>query len=356
MTFESHPSGGYTADWLETLRRLRDAGEPSVLVSVAAAHGSTPRAAGTKMVVIRDQFFGTIGGGHLEYRCLEIARDILEGIPAGRARRFERFPLGPALGQCCGGSAEVLFEAISAEDLLELEAQSAAASFPPVLVTPLAAEDGAMYLRPLLPNQKDTFPRIAMEDGRQVLIEPFADDRTQVLLFGAGHVGQALVTALAPLPFAVTWIDNRKEIFPDRRPANVQIEVPDAPKLEVAYAAPGAYYLVMTHSHQLDLEICESVLRRGDFSYLGLIGSATKRARFERRLLARDLPADRLGRLTCPIGITGISGKHPAEIAASVSAQLLVEREAQFAARQTRDATAAVESICANSKTTGQGS
>lgn len=328
MSVRMQNSGVYVADWLESLLQLSEAGEPAVLVSVAAARGSTPRAAGTKMVVTCEGFFGTIGGGHLEYCCLEIARDLLRQNPKGRARRFERFPLGPALGQCCGGSADVLFEAVAAEDLASLVAHET----PSVLVTPISNDGGPMHLRPRQPGERGALPCITEEDGGKLLIEPFSDERTPLYLFGAGHVGQAVVAALAPLPFAVTWIDSRSDLFPEQRPANVRVEAPDTPRLEVSCAAPNAFYLVMTHSHQLDLEICEAVLRRGDFAYLGLIGSATKRLRFERRLFARGLPKDCLKRLTCPIGIAQISGKHPAEIAASVTAQLLVVREAQLAA------------------------
>ncbi len=323
MTHRTH-----SPRWLEQLRELSEVGEPAVLVTVAAARGSTPRAAGTKMVVTGDDFFETIGGGHLEYCCLEIAREMLAGKANGRRRRFERFPLGPALGQCCGGSANVLFEAIAVEDLAGLTTQSGSS----VLVTPIDADDGSMHLRSSKPGDQGASPCILEEGGRKLLIEPFTDERTPLYLFGAGHVGQAMVAALAPLPFRVTWIDSRPEIFPEQRPANVAIETLDLRKTEVTSAEPGAFYLVMTHSHQLDLEICEAVLRRGDSAYLGLIGSATKRTRFERRLFARGLPKDCLKRLTCPIGIAGISGKHPAEIAASVAAQLLVVREVQASA------------------------
>lgn len=327
-------------EWLTALKRLAGAKTPAVLVTLASAKGSTPREAGTKMVVTAEDFYGTIGGGHLEYRCLEIARGILADKPDGRVRRREAFPLGPALGQCCGGAAEVLFEAVAEEDIERLALGGASHS---LLVTPLAAQGGAMYLRtPLTEDEVAGSPRIAMEAGCEVLIEPIGDMRPQVFLFGAGHVGQALVTALAPLPFAVTWVDSRVDIFPARTPANVQLKVADTPALEVAQAQPDALYLVMTHSHQLDLEICETVLNRGDFAYLGLIGSATKRTRFERRLRVKGISRPDVNRLTCPIGVAGISGKHPAEIAASVSAQLLVVWEQHRAARdhETEDKTA----------------
>ncbi|TQV70244.1 xanthine dehydrogenase accessory protein XdhC [Denitrobaculum tricleocarpae] len=317
-------------DWLAALKRLAIAGEPVILVTVTSVKGSTPREAGTKMVVTAEDFHGTIGGGHLEYRCLEIARDILQKKPDGRARQRESFPLGPALGQCCGGHAEVLFEAVLAEDVEGLAPDAHS-----LLITPLTCGDGAMYLRALLDGEDiKGLPRTAMEAGREVFIERIGGWRPQVFLFGAGHVGQAVVRALEPLPFEVRWIDSRAEVFPGERPAHVRVEVTDDPDLQVKSAEANALYLVMTHSHQLDLEICERVLRRGDFAYLGLIGSETKRARFVRRLRIKGVTREAVDRMTCPIGIPGISGKHPAEIAASVSAQLLVACERVSAAQR----------------------
>ena len=317
-------------DWLETLKGLAEAKEPAVLVTLAAVKGSAPREAGTKMVVTEKDFHGTVGGGHLEYRCLEIARELLRCKPDRRVRRREAFPLGPALGQCCGGHADVLFEAVRAEDLEELRPDPKS-----LLVTPLAARAGAMYVRPCRKGEESgILPRLAEESGCEVLIERLDSGQPQVFLFGAGHVGQALVRALAPLPFSVTWIDSRAEIFPEGCPAAVDVKVTDRPQFEIDRAGSGAFYLVMTHSHQLDLEICEGVLRRGDFAYLGLIGSETKRARFLRRLRIKGVTREAVDRLTCPIGLPGISGKHPAEIAASVSAQLLVAWERVSAAQR----------------------
>ncbi len=307
-------------DWLTALKRLAVAGESAVLVTVVSVKGSAPREAGTRMVVTAEDFHGTIGGGHLEYTCLEIARDILKEKPEARSRRRENFPLGPALGQCCGGHAELLFEAVATEDLEGLAPDPQA-----LLVTPLGSGAGSMYLRALRYGEESGgLPRIADESGGEVLIERMGDKRPQVYVFGAGHVGQAMISALAPLAFEVIWIDSRADMFPETLPANVRVEVTDRPELQVGGASKNAFYLVMTHSHQLDLEICESVLRRGDFAYLGLIGSETKRARFVRRLRIKGVTREAVDRMTCPIGIPGISSKHPAEIAASVSAQLLV--------------------------------
>ncbi|NBB81825.1 MAG: xanthine dehydrogenase accessory protein XdhC [Alphaproteobacteria bacterium] len=248
-------------DWLEALRQARQQGEPCVLVTIAGAAGSTPRLAGTKMVVFRDGFAGTVGGGNLEFRAQQIAREMLaEGAAAAR---LEDFPLGPALGQCCGGHTRLLFE-------------------------------------------------------------PMRPEPTTLLLFGAGHVGQALVPILADLPIRVRWIDSRGDLFPDLVPPNVSIEHTDAPEAEVEAAPPGAFFLVMTYSHDLDLKLVEAALKRGDAGWVGLIGSDSKRARFDRRLAKVGLdPA----RLVCPIGIPGIGGKHPKEIAVAVAAQLLIEAE-----------------------------
>jgi xanthine dehydrogenase accessory factor len=148
-------------------------------------------------------------------------------------------------------------------------------------------------------------------------------------LFGAGHVGRAVANAVAPLGFAITWIDGRAGYFPDDVPAGVKTMSLAMPELAVDEAPEHSVFLVMTHSHPLDEAICEAVLRRDDFDYLGLIGSRTKRARFRKRLKAKDIPPERLARLTCPIGLPGITSKEPAAIATSVAADLLMRRERQ---------------------------
>lgn len=257
--------------WIATLAALAEAGTPAVLVTVVEVKGSAPREAGAKMVVTRESSQGTIGGGHLELKAIELAREQLAaqvGPPAAEATPILRsFALGPSLGQCCGGEATLLFE-------------------------------------PVLPP-------------------PF-----HVALFGAGHVGKALVKLLADLPCRVTWIDSRAEAFPAEMPSNAAVELTDLPEDEVAALAHESYVLVMTHSHALDLRIVERALRRPDLRYVGLIGSETKRARFVKRLALRGLAPEEIARLTCPIGIEGIAGKRPAEIAIAVAAQLLQLRSA----------------------------
>ena len=154
------------------------------------------------------------------------------------------------------------------------------------------------------------------------LRERFDDYETLLYLFGAGHVGRALVLALAPLPFRTRWIDPRREVFPERAPANVAMVHAEEPARELAAAPDGAQVLVMTHSHPLDLAIVSEALGQQRFSFVGLIGSATKRARFLSQMRAAGLSEEALARLVCPIGLPGVEGKEPAVIAAAIAAQL----------------------------------
>ena len=243
--------------WLDALAALERDGTPSVLVTVLAARGSTPREAGCKMVVTAAEAHGTIGGGNLEFQSLARARELLREAPA--APVVAEFPLGPALGQCCGGHVTVLFE----------------------------------VLRP---------PRL------------------QIALFGAGHVGQALITLLADLPCRVSWIDPRPEALPASVPPNVTPVRTAQPALTIASLPPGSLILVMTHDHQLDFEIVSAALQRPDLPAVGLIGSNTKRARFLSRLARMGIESETL---ICPIGLPGIEGKEPAVVAISVAAQIL---------------------------------
>jgi xanthine dehydrogenase accessory factor len=326
--------------WLDQARRAISAGEPAVLVTVVAVQGSAPREPGARLLVLRDRVVESIGGGHLEFAATAAAR-----IGQPRAHS-ETIALGPQLGQCCGGKVRLLFEPLAAGDLGWLAAldQLAAAGDAAILVRRVGLAGSPLLLRPqeiasaVLPAEirqqardfAESSERIALverETGEAWLFErsPPAPDRLQ--LFGAGHVGAALVQALANLHFRVEWIDDRSGLFPATLPANVRTSSA-TPADAVAAARAGDFYLVMTHSHPLDLEICEKVLRRGDFAFLGLIGSETKRARFVSRLRARGLPPDLVQRLTCPIGIPEIAGKHPTVIALSVAAQLVALSEA----------------------------
>jgi xanthine dehydrogenase accessory factor len=256
---------------------LRD-GRPAVVVSVVEAKGSVPRLPGTCMLVGDGRCIGTIGGGHLELQAIAAANELL--ADGGEARQIH-YPLGPALGQCCGGAVTLAFERLDEERL-------------------------ARWPQP----------------------EPLF----HLQMYGAGHVGAAIARLLATLDCHVDWIDEREELFPapphHASADHIRVTAVDAVEGEVAQAPPGAFYLVLTHSHELDLRITEAILRRGDFGFLGLIGSRTKRQRFAHRFEARGIAPEHIKRITCPIGIEGIHGKEPELIAVAVVAQLL-QRGAQ---------------------------
>ena len=251
------------------------AGENAILVSVEATQGSVPRERGAWMAVFAHTVVGTIGGGNLEFQAIDEARARLGG---GSGASVLRYPLGPSLGQCCGGVMHLRFDAVSVAVL------------------------------PALKSRLDAL-------------------RQPVALFGGGHVGSALARVLATLPFAVTWIDSRDGIFPDEVPPGIVCEHSDPVQAAVGDLAPLSRVLIMSFSHAEDLDVVAACLRRqreqADLPYIGLIGSKTKWATFRHRLEARGFSADELARVTCPIGVPGISGKEPEVIAVAVAAQLL---------------------------------
>ena len=321
-------------EWIDELSDLTAAGEAAVLVTISGIRGSSPREPGAKMIVTARETVGTIGGGQLEHQCTHIAAGLLDG---DRAPATRRFPLGPALGQCCGGVVDVLFEPVGSglpdwlRDLRALHGQRQ----PSVLVTDTASglkfvvtgdsvfgvEEDACDARVV------TEARGYLEGGDAVVkhgvfYEPVLASDFNIAVFGAGHVGAALVGVLSGLDCNIRWIDSRRGIF-RAVPRNVRTVETDDPALEVAAMPVASYYLVMTHSHPLDFDICDRILRRGDAAYCGLIGSQTKRRRFEKRLRQQGLAQRVIERLVCPIGVSGISGKKPAEIAIAVAAELL---------------------------------
>jgi xanthine dehydrogenase accessory factor len=346
--------------WLTTLMRLRKCGSPSVLVSVVSTKGSVPRAPGTRMVVSAHEVDGTIGGGHLEFSAIGIARDMLA------AARFSsgfssvdlrRFPLGASLGQCCGGLVNLLFEPIEADAEWVATLRSLRERGVPVVVATPSEHSIAGRLivtadrvygsfgdagldarivdaaRALLAQGGEAqllrFASSVENTGMRVFFDPLRDDPFDIVLFGAGHVGRALVQMLAALPCRVTWVDARESEFPISVPDNVTVVANDTPEVEVAAAPRDAYFLVMTHSHPLDQTLAETILQRGGFAYFGLIGSMSKRRQFERRMAQRGFSEASFKDMTCPIGVPGITGKEPSTIAVAVAAQLMQVREAR---------------------------
>lgn len=270
------PDATLAARWLAQ-------GTPAVVVEVVSVRGSAPREPGARMLVSAQASHGTIGGGHLEWQAIARARRTL-AAHADADERLEDWTvaLGPSLGQCCGGAVTLRFSRLTAECV-------------------------------------NTWPA--------------ATPLFTLHLFGAGHVGASLVQVLAAVPCAVRWIDGRPDVFPTALPAHVDtVCCDDDPAAETAWGRAGDFYLAMTHSHALDLAVVEAVLRRGDFGWCGVIGSATKRARFLHLLHARGVRAEALSRLVCPIGVPGVEGKAPGVVAVATAAQLLGTAASRHAA------------------------
>ena len=251
--------------WFEAIHYSEQHAEGYALITVLTTAGSTPREQGTKMVVTADRQFDTIGGGHLEFKAIELARLALADSVNKRQNQqaIHSFPLASKLGQCCGGAVKLL-------------------------------------------------------------IETHVSHRQVLALFGAGHVAQALVPILAQLPLSVRWIDNRESLTPNEPlPANVDYLCDDEPVGEIPLLPAGSWVVIMTHDHQLDFELAEKVLKHPDLPYVGMIGSQTKAKRFVHRLQSKGISDGQLSRFVTPIGLSDIPGKLPVEVAVSVSAQII---------------------------------
>ncbi|WP_158814176.1 xanthine dehydrogenase accessory protein XdhC [Methylocapsa sp. S129] len=311
---------------MQVFNRLIEALEAEgagALISLVKAEGSSPRESGARMVVRPSGAFnGTIGGGALEWEALEAAR---LALAVGRGPALRRtVSLGPDLAQCCGGRVQWLIETFDGRDESDLAALAAAERAGSFVAEARQTPDRRLARSiQAWPGGKGEEIELLPDGG---LRERFYDARTLLYLFGAGHVGRALILALAPLPFRTHWIDPRREAFPERAPANVAMVHAREPAQELAAAPDGAQVLVMTHSHPLDLAIVSEALGAERFSFVGLIGSATKRARFLSQMRAAGLGEEALARLVCPIGLPGVEGKEPAVIAAAIAAQLLIAR------------------------------
>jgi xanthine dehydrogenase accessory factor len=320
-------------------------GTPVVMVTVARTRGSSPRAVGAHMLISPAASFGTVGGGQLEHEATRIAESLLRDSAANTSL-VRRFTLGADCGQCCGGVVDLAFECITRmQDWLERacanppqqvttalrlrndEAQrqdwsahsemAASGSIDAAIRQLTAQPDGALYAT--LPGSSGR--------NEHYLLQHFGPPGIRIAVFGAGHVGKAVVELLSTLDVAITWVDNRPHEFPAHIPAKVTA----ACRLDVAAfaadLAPHTLCLIMTHSHALDFDVCTRLLARDDIPFCGLIGSTSKRLRFERLLRQAGLE-QYTSRLTCPIGIGGISGKSPQEVAIAVAAQILQQQTA----------------------------
>ena len=325
-------------EWIDELTDLAAAGEPAVLVTVAGIRGSAPREIGAKMIVTATTSIGTIGGGQLEYQSTRAAVGMLND----ERTTLRSFPLGSSMGQCCGGVVEILFEPIVdgmpawLRDLAALHGQREPAiiatristTAPVKLIVTASAVFGAGEVdselvskaRKLLAGKPVTCRDV------QEFYEPVVVPDLNIAVFGAGHVGTAVVSALSKLDSNIRWIDSRRDVF-RQVPANVSAVETADPALEVAAMPAQSFYLVMTHSHAIDFDVCDRILRRGDAAYCGLIGSLSKRRRFEKRYRQQGMAQSMIDSLICPIGVDGISGKKPAEIAVATAAEILKIRD-----------------------------
>ncbi len=249
-------------NWVQAAHQLSEQGKAYVLITLVGVSGSTPRNSGTKMVISQDEIFDTIGGGHLEYKIIDHAHTLL--AENSDCQVLQHFQLGTNLGQCCGGTASVMFECFSAVSV-------------------------------------------------------------NIMLFGAGHVGQALLPILAGLPCKITWVDSRENQFPAHQEKyhNVTQIISSSPQDEVRTMPAGSFYIVMTHNHQIDFDICQSILKRADFNYLGLIASGTKWRRFQQRFKHREIDETLVNKMNCPIGLSQVPGKTPMEIAVAIAGEII---------------------------------
>jgi len=249
-------------NWNQASLQLSQQGKTYVLITIIGVTGSTPRNSGSKMVVSHDGSYDTIGGGHLEHKAMKQAKQLL--LENKDRQLIEHFQLGSQLGQCCGGNVSIMFECFSANTI-------------------------------------------------------------HIAVFGAGHVGQALLPILAALPCHITWVDNRQSQFPENchQYSNVTVLVSDEPASEVAAMPENTLYVVLTHNHQLDFDISHAILKRADFHYLGLIASETKWRRFQQRYKHREVAQSLVERINCPIGLEQVIGKLPMEVAVSIAGQII---------------------------------
>jgi xanthine dehydrogenase accessory factor len=350
-------------DWLKKLDTQLGDGQDCVLITVAYTAGSAPREAGTKMLVTSDNIYGTIGGGNLEHNAIQTARSyLIDSALAKKSTFLDLYALGPMLEQCCGGVVFLHYELVNRHNcdwvkvLTELNTNSLKA----IIVTRTGKQNSEQDIAGKLivtefettgsigESELDNFAitrarELLQEAGSSALLHPLTETAGKlpnigdallfdviwpgdfhIALFGAGHVGKAIVSVLLnSSSSSITWVDSREGVFPEELPSQVSTRHVVMPTNTVEEIPPDSFYLVMTHSHQLDLALCEAILKRIDFRFLGLIGSETKRKRFCKQLRERGIPDIQLERLSCPIGISGIESKEPGSIAISVVAQLM---------------------------------
>jgi len=319
-------------EWPTQLIQVLAVDACAVVISVISRSGSAPREIGTTMVLGKSVCLGTIGGGNLERTALAQAAAMLQpqGSDAGHCDfHTQTYALGPSLGQCCGGRIELYYQRVIQ-----------GAAWLPELTSSIERELSGVYLcrcledsvvRLVSSEHKDAHLKlperqeiIVIKDEQQQrwICEPLNKTVPEVWLFGAGHVGQAVAGQLSLLPCKITWFDQREDWLNKSSVEGVKTVLTDAPEQEIGTAPDNTCFILMTHSHALDFEICHQVLRKGRFAWLGLIGSATKRQTFSKRLAHRGISAELIERLRCPVGGLSLQSSAPASVALSIAAEL----------------------------------
>jgi len=306
---------------LTTLTNAIEAHGQVARILIANHKGSSPRESGTSMLVWEDGFTGTIGGGALEYQAVGLAQ---KKMRSKCLINVKHIPLGPNLGQCCGGSVTLVTEYFSKTNLPQANNVFARPMKPntpePLWVkrTEAKARNGTMT------------PDTHLQDGW--LVEPIAQPHEPVWIYGAGHVGRAIIDTLQGLPFDITWIDTATKRFPTQIPKHVTQLIAQNPALVAKHAPHDAQHFILTYSHALDLELCHAILDHG-FKSLGLIGSKTKHARFTSKLRNLGHSQAQIARIICPIGDPSL-GKEPKAIALGITTALLKEHKSIAAQKE----------------------
>jgi xanthine dehydrogenase accessory factor len=325
--------------WVEAAAAYLSQHAAVARVTVIALRGSAPREPGASMLVGLDGTLGTIGGGRLEWQAIQAARELLRDRNAAPVR-IDDLILGPDLGQCCGGRVELWLERLTRRDLpwLREATRRLHGARRVSIATDVAGRVASHRVLPSVPDGADLDLQRSTS-GNLTLLETLRPKRLPLSVFGAGHVGQALIQLLSPLDlFDITWIDSRSGLLPSGLPDSVTTQPCATPTDLVDIAPPGTHYVVLTHDHALDYELCRLILARDDAGWLGLIGSASKSARFRSRLLRDGISRERLSALNCPIGIDGIASKLPAAIAIAIAAQLLQQHAGATVVQSPRSA------------------
>jgi len=313
----SHGAAG-PADWIMAAIQDIEAGKITILAMITSHAGSTPRDAGTWMLVSERQILGTLGGGQLEKISEDTALEMIKDI-GGTRRSSLNCLLGPDAKQCCGGAINLTFEKLDIEALGWLtEARN----------TIQRHSDGAVLFSI---SDSNIEPRVVVSSSsitptKGMHLQKICDNRPQLFIFGGGHVGRAICAIASQLPLRVTVIDSRMKIL-DLIPQSLNINVVHtiSPVEFVDCIPVAASVLIMTHSHELDYDLCCTILQKNKFRYVGLIGSQSKAARFRRRLHANGLSPEMLHQLTSPIGSCGPTGKEPGIIGLSVLLEVLIK-------------------------------